>query len=190
MEGDGSTASTTLHFTAAAGLPAADSAFATANGCMQVRTALPSCQDLTSSFLQNTFTFPHHCLLATHLDGCQACYLQRLLSRPVSLYPVRQWRALCSGAGVGAGRRKHLLLRRRARRAAPPRGPLPPQRHGELCGAEFKRSRMWWGVCSMQTLSAGRLLTIPARLPGLRNVACIAAVGTDPSIASATTATA
>ena len=36
MEGDGSGISTTLHFTAAGGLPAADSAFATANGCMQV----------------------------------------------------------------------------------------------------------------------------------------------------------
>ena len=36
MEGDGSVISTTLHFTAASGLPAADSAFATANGCMQV----------------------------------------------------------------------------------------------------------------------------------------------------------
>jgi hypothetical protein len=40
MEGDGSVISTTLHFTAAGGLPAGDSAFATANGCMQVRAVV------------------------------------------------------------------------------------------------------------------------------------------------------
>lgn len=58
MEGDGSGISTTLHFTAAGGLPAADSAFATANGCMQVGKSsmlqelqcgwllVPSCQSI------------------------------------------------------------------------------------------------------------------------------------------------
>jgi hypothetical protein len=42
LEGDGSRISTTLHFAAAAGLPAADSAFASANGCMQVGHLAPA----------------------------------------------------------------------------------------------------------------------------------------------------
>ena len=55
MEGDGSVISTTLHFTTAGGLPAADSAFATANGCMQVRTALRRAHTPQSRFWLTPF---------------------------------------------------------------------------------------------------------------------------------------
>ena len=64
MEGDGSVISTTLHFTTAGGLPAADSAFATANGCMQVHSALRRAQ--TPQVACGSHPFPHKCVMATN----------------------------------------------------------------------------------------------------------------------------